>query len=70
MHRLLAAATLVALVVYAAPKTETPETPPGDICQARKGPRPKKDVEIQPYCPDNTPTPEVTPASPAKKVSP
>lgn len=47
---------------------ETPEAPPGDICQALKGPRPKKDVEIQPYCPDETPTPEPTPASPGKKV--
>ena len=70
MYRLIVAATLVALVVYAGPKTETPEAPPGDICQALKGPRPKKDVEIQPYCPDNTPTPEATPAGPVKKVSP
>ncbi len=47
---------------------ETPEVPPGDICQALKGAHPKKDVEIQPYCPDETPTPEPTPASPGKKV--
>ena len=52
---------LTTLLAVAQPLQETPETSPGDICQALKGPHPKKDVQIQPYCPDETPTPAETP---------
>jgi len=62
---LFAGLLLITFLAFAKPVQETPETPPGDICQALKGPHPKKDVQIQPYCPDNTPTPE-----PTKKDSP
>jgi hypothetical protein len=77
MSRLLlpTVSLICSLVVYLAiamgkPVQETPETPPGDICQALKGPHPKKDVQIQPYCPDETPTPEPTPTTPGRKVEP
>lgn len=45
-------------LAYSKPLQETPETKPGSICPSKKGPRPKKDVEIQPYCPEETPTPK------------
>lgn len=73
MIRLLIPLSVILCIAYAKgkPVQETPETPPGDICQALKGPKPKKDVEIQPYCPPSpVPTPEETPTKPGKKVEP
>jgi len=60
--QLLIGITLIifALMACAGSIKETPETKEPDICQALKGPHPKKEVQIQPYCPDETPTPTPT----------
>jgi len=72
MHvTVLAVLLLITMLALATkPVQETPEAPPGDICQALKGPHPKKDVQIQPYCPDETPTPAPTPKDAPPKAKP
>ena len=50
-------------------KDRSPESKPGQVCYAEKGPQPKKDVHILPVC-DPTPKPEPTKAAPGRKVEP
>jgi len=64
---IFATLVLIGLAALAVPPKETPESKPGDICTARKGPHPKKDVEIQPVC-EETPTPAPTEQPKSRKV--
>lgn len=64
---IFAALILIGFVALAIPPKETPETEPADICTARKGPHPKKEVEIQPVC-EETPTPAPTAQPKSRKV--
>lgn len=65
----LALVILTTTVLAGPVKDRSPESKPGRVCRAEKGPQPKKDVQIQPVC-SPTPKPEPTKAAPGRKVEP
>lgn len=60
---------MLAIIATGPVKDRSPESKPGRVCRAEKGPQPKKDVQIQPVC-SPTPKPESTKAAPGRKVEP